>query len=292
MARGTAPTFSLALGSGGARGIAHIGVLTVLEREGLRPRAVAGTSMGSFIGAMYAAGTHPERMAAGVDSLDYKEIVSLTALTLKPGSFLTADRIEGQLRGQLPATFAELRIPFACVCADLVTGEPVVISEGDLPRAIRTSMSIPVMFDPVRDGDRILVDGGVVDPVPVRLAKELGGAPVVAVDVGSLVASAPDEARRGLTPALHPDGSPNVLQIGTRTLDVMSHWIARPSLDEADVVISPDVGGYSFAEVLEGPAIIEAGVRAAEAALPAIRAALEESARTPLERAWRSLTGR
>jgi NTE family protein len=290
MAGSTALGFSLALGSGGARGLAHIGVLAVLDREGLRPRAIAGTSMGAFIGAMYAGGTLPEQMEEGVESLGLKDIAALTSLTLKPGSLMSADRIEEQLRSLLPATFAELSVPFACVAADLVTGEPAVLSEGDLPRAIRTSMTIPILFDPVRYGDRILVDGGVVDPVPVGLARDLGGGPVVAVDVGQLLpADSRVGSRRGLGPLLLTGDSPNLVQVGTRTLDIMSHRLTRLALGDADVVIAPDVGGYFFADVLEGAEIVQEGVRAAEVALPAVREALAEADRSPLQRWWRRL---
>jgi NTE family protein len=292
MAARQAPGFTLALGSGGARGMAHIGVLSVLEREGLTPRAIAGTSMGAFIGAMYAAGTDVAEMEAGAESVGLRDVASLTTVTLKPGSLLSADRIEEQLRKVLPATFAELKLPFACVAADLVAGTAVVISEGDLPRAIRTSMTIPILFDPVHDGDRLLVDGGVVDPVPVGLARKLGGAPVVAVDVGRLVADERGSRHgRALRPVLGAGASPSLLQVGTRTLDVMAHWLARPALAEAAVVISPDVGGFFFAEVLESAAIIDEGARSAELALPAVRAAIADGSRSPAERWWRRLVG-
>lgn len=290
MAGSTAQGYSLVLGSGGARGLAHIGVLAVLEREGLRPSAIAGTSMGAFIGAMYAAGTPPEEMEEGVETLGLKDIAALTSLTLKPGSLMTGDRIEEQLRKLLPATFAELTLPFACVAADLVDGQPVVLAGGDLPRAIRTSLTIPALFDPVPYGDGLLVDGGVVDPLPVGVARDLGSGPVIAVDVGQLLpAETHVDSHRGLGPLLLSGGSPNLLQVATRTLDVMSHWLARPALDDADVVIAPDVGGYFFGDVLEGAAIVQEGVHAAELALPAVREALAEAGRSPLQRWWRRL---
>lgn len=273
--------FSLALGGGGARGFAHAGVLDVLEREGLHPSAIAGTSMGALVGALYASGVAPARMAEAFELLDFKGVVSITALNLGPESVLTADRFEARLRHALPATFAELGLPFVCVAADLVTGERVVISEGDLPLAVRASMSIPVMYEPVPKDGRLLVDGGVVDPVPVEAARELGGDPVVAVDVSALLA-APTTAEEaasmeGHEPGLTSDGRPTAIGVGTRTFDVASHWLAKAQLATAAVVITPDVGGYSIADFVDIPAIIAAGAAKAEAALPELRTLLASS---------------
>ena len=270
--------FSLALGGGGARGFAHAGVLDVLERHGLRPAAIAGTSMGALVGALYAAGFPPARMPDVFELLDFKGVVSITSINLGPESVLTADKFEARLREALPASFADLRLPFACVATDLITGERVVMTEGDLPLAIRASMSIPVMYEPVRKDGRLLVDGGVSDPVPVEAARELGGDPVVAVDVSSLLAApttaqeaaAPDGQERGLT----SDGRPTAIQIGTRTFDVASHWLSTSQLATAAIVMTPDVGGYSIADFVDIPAIIAEGVTTAEQSLPAVRAAL------------------
>lgn len=290
------PRFSLALGSGGARGFAHAGVLDVLDRQGLHPSAIAGTSMGALVGALYAAGVAPARMAEALELLDFKRVVSVTALKLGPESVLTADRFEARLREALPATFAELRVPFACVATDVVTGERVVMSGGDLPMAVRASMSIPVLFEPVRRGGRLLVDGGVVDPVPVEAARALGGDPVVAVDVGALL-PAPATAEeatslKGRKPVLMSDGRPTAIHIGTRTFDVASHWLSKAQLATAAVVITPDVGGYSIADFVETRAIIAEGVAAASAAMPDVRRMLADAVRSPISRWLRSVLAR
>lgn len=288
--------FSLALGGGGARGFAHAGVLDVLDRAGLHPAAIAGTSMGALVGALYASGVVPSRMAEAFELLDFKGVVSITALNLGPESVLTADRFEARLRHALPATFADLRLPFVCVATDLITGERVVMSEGDLPLAIRASMSIPVVYEPVGKDGRLLVDGGVVDPVPVEAARALGGDPVVAVDVSALLA-APTTAEEaaspeGQEPGLTSDGRPTAIQIGTRTFDVASHWLAKSQLATAGIVLTPDVGGYSIADFVDVPAIIAAGVTTAEQSLPELRAVLSppESGRGGL-RGWLSRLG-
>jgi NTE family protein len=292
------PAFSMALGSGGARGFAHAGVLDVLVRMGYRPSAIAGTSMGALVGALYASGIEPPRMVEAIEALDFRAVVSMSALNLGPESVLTADRFEERLRGILPSTFAGLGLPFVCVAADIITGERVVLSEGDLPRAVRASMSIPVIYDPVRAGSRLLVDGGLVDPVPVEAARALGGDPVVAVDVGALLASpttAEEAAIKGGKAVLTSDGRPTAMQIGTRSFDIASHWLGAAQLATAAVVITPDVGGYSIADFVDVPAIVGSGVAAAEAALPQMRAALvppAESERGLFRRLHRALRGR
>jgi NTE family protein len=286
----TAP-FSLALGGGGARGLAHVGVLRVLEREGLRPRAIAGTSMGSIVGALYAAGVDADDLAATLDLLDLKGVAGVTKFNLKPDSVLSADAFEARIREVLPATFDELQIPFAAVAADLITGDRVVITAGDLPRAVRASMSIPVVFEPVRIGEHLFVDGGIVDPVPVDAARQIGGDPVMAVDVGPLAPpGSPGQGPRGSKPLLNPE-SPTVVQVGTRAFDVASHWLSRSGLATAAAVIAPDVSSYSMADFLDGPAIIAEGLRAAGAAMPEVRTVLQDAARTPLQRWWRGLLG-
>jgi len=286
----TAP-FSLALGGGGARGFAHVGVLRVLEREGLRPSAVAGTSMGAIVGALYAAGIGPDGLVEALDLLEIKGLAGVTKVNLGPGSLLSADAFEARMRQVLPATFDDLTLPFAAVATDLVTGERVVLRDGDLPRAVRASMSIPAVFEPVRMGERLLVDGGVVDPIPVDAAGGLFDGPVVAVDVGPL--RPPTGATGGprvAKPVLNVD-APTTVQVGTRAWDVGTHWLARPALADAAAVIEPEVGAYVIASFLEGADIIDLGVAAAERAMPSVRSALEEAARSPVERWWRRLVG-
>jgi NTE family protein len=291
-----APRYSLALGGGGARGFAHAGVLGVLDRAGLPPAAISGTSMGALIGALYCAGFAPSRMAETVELLDLKGVVSVTALNLGPESVLTGDRFEARLREVLPATFAELRLPFAAVATDIVTGERVVMSDGDLPLAVRASMSIPVLYEPVRREGRLLVDGGVADPVPVEAARDLGGDPVVAVDVSALL-PVPTTAEEAASPrssrlALTSDGTPTAIQIGTRTFDVASHWLGKAQLATAAVVITPDVGGYSIADFADAKVIIAEGIAAASLQMTAIHKVLVESARSPFSRWLRSVFAR
>lgn len=275
--------FALALGGGGARSLAHIGVLKVLAEEGLKPCAIAGTSIGAIVGALYAAGRGPDELETLVGSLGLKDLAGVAGLNLGGGSVLTADRIERGLRTMLPGTFEGLRLPFAAVAADLVDGGRVVLTSGDLPMAVRASMSIPIVFEPVPWNGRLLVDGGIVDPVPVDATVELCDAPVIAVDVGPLVPTGESPGdRAGRKPSIDATRHPGVIQVGTRSFDVMQHWLARGQMSLAAVAISPDVGGYAMADFFEGPALIRAGEEATRAALPRIREVLASRRRDGL----------
>lgn len=174
----------IALGSGGARGLAHVGVLEVLLESGIRPAFVAGTSMGAIVGAAYASGNF-RKLADTLRSLD---IAEAAALFLdfgfgKPG-LVKGRRVMGFLAAIIPdITFNELQIPFAAMATDIATGEAVAITRGRVLPAIRASISIPGVFTPVKRGAATLVDGGISSPVPVAMARSLGAESVVAVNV-------------------------------------------------------------------------------------------------------------
>lgn len=173
-----------ALGGGGARGLAHIGVLKVLDQEGLHADVVAGTSIGAIIGALYAGGytgREIEKIALG---LDWKKLLMLVDMTLPLSGLLQGRRVVSLLRSILgDLTFPELKCSFKCVATDIVTGEEVVIGEGSLLEAIRASISIPGIFTPASRNGRFLVDGGLINTVPVSVCREMGAEYVIGVNV-------------------------------------------------------------------------------------------------------------
>ncbi|MCD6541031.1 patatin-like phospholipase family protein [Candidatus Bipolaricaulota bacterium] len=174
----------MALASGGARGSAHVGVLKVLEREGIEVSAIAGSSIGSMVGGAYAAGVSVERIEQEWLNTNLPKVVR-SFLPTFPRAGLSSG---GELRKYLKSMFGDLRIedleiPFAAVACDLDTGETVVLREGPLVDALRASTAIPGIFFPVRWGRRILVDGGLVEPLPVRVCRELGAEIVIGVDI-------------------------------------------------------------------------------------------------------------
>ncbi|RKX21169.1 MAG: hypothetical protein DRP26_00150 [Candidatus Zixiibacteriota bacterium] len=174
----------LALGSGAARGLAHIGVLKYFENTGIKIGWIAGSSMGALVGAAYAAGISSHDMVQIVENLNWKLMIKLFSPSISSRGMIS-DR---SLMPFLQSLFGEvkiedLKIPFSAVSTDLYIGEQIVVSQGNLVEAVRASISIPVIFHPVRIGKYTLVDGGLVDPVPVDVVKQMGADKVIAVDV-------------------------------------------------------------------------------------------------------------
>lgn len=247
----------LALGSGAARGLAHIGVLEVLEEHGLRPGAVAGTSAGAIMGAAYAAGIPPalmRRRAAGLTWAD------LTEPVLPRRSLLGTKRFQTWLDNVLGSrTFADLVLPFACTAADILTGEEVWLMDPGLrvSQAVRASCAIPGVFPPVRVARRLLVDGGVFGAVPVRAAKALGAGPVVAVHV----AGAPFAGREPQT----------VVATVVAALAIMQQTRDYQEISQAAVVIAPHTERFSLMDLAAVEELADLGRRAAIEAIPALR---------------------
>jgi NTE family protein len=272
----------LALGGGGARGLAHMGVIRALEEERIDADLVAGTSMGAVVGALYAAGYGSARMGHLALELDLRGLFPLADVRLHSGA-VTGEAVETWLRRYLPASFDDLRIPFACVSVDLAGGQRVIHDRGDLRTAVRASISLPLVFAPVcRDGT-VLVDGGLMEPVPVRLAREMGADLVIAVAVGGVTHNSFLPARSHHRPALawrrgartraeRPEvRSPRVLDVTMASLEVLRHQVGLEEMREADLLITPDVGSYGTGDVSHAATIIELGYVAAANAIPAIK---------------------
>jgi NTE family protein len=264
--------WALALGGGSARGFAHIGVLKVLESHDIRPDMVTGTSMGAVIGALHAAGyaaSDVERLAL---DLEPRRLLYLAGPRPSKSAMFDLRGLEALLRDLLPVDFGSLEIPFACVSTDLTIGEPVLHREGDLVGAIRASISVPVAFTPFREDGRVLVDGGLVEPVPVDAARALGARGVVAVTVSTIHSRPPDSesrSRRSIGAALQdPRGR---WQIAAASVDVMERQLAAFALTRADVVVAPKVEAYSQLSFFDAAALIALGEAAAADALTDIR---------------------
>lgn len=173
----------LALGSGAARGWAHLGVLRALEEAGVRVDVVAGTSMGAFVGAVFAAG-QLERLEEVALEMRWHTVVGLLDVRLRTSGLVDGARVEAFVREHVRSIrFGDLNLPFAAVATDLRAAEKVVLDSGDLIQAVRASISLPGIFTPVEHEGRFLVDGGLVDPVPVSVARALGADRVIAVDL-------------------------------------------------------------------------------------------------------------
>lgn len=247
----------LALSGGAARGIAHAGVLEVLVAEGIPVRAVAGTSAGAIVGALFASGMPPGGIGRLALETRWPE---LFAVRLPRAGLLPGDGLLRFLERVLPVqTFADLGMPFVAVATDLETGERTDLTEGELARAVLASCSVPVLLEPVTLGGRLLVDGGIASQVPVRaLRSRIGSAPAVAVDV-NLRGMEPPRLDTALQVALH----------------LAMLWTARRAREEAslaDVLVGVDARGIALHDLSQGEELLRRGRDAALAVLPALRA--------------------
>ena len=249
----------IALGSGGARGLAHIGVLEALCGEGIPIDLITGSSMGSVVGAIYACGGDL-RMAGKLAAM-LKERSYLDMVIPREG-FIKGDRFQELIRiVTKDMDFGQTRIPFACVAVDLESSELIMLNEGKIHEAVRASISIPGIFVPHRHLGRMLVDGGVVERVPAQGAREMGADFVIGVDVGY---------QGGLrVPAK------NVIDILNYTIELMQWEIARARVSSADVMISPKVEHINPLSNAQAEECVELGRAAAIEAMPQLKMLLE-----------------
>ena len=289
----TRRSVGIALGSGAAWGLAHIGVLDVLDRERIPVDVIAGASMGAIVGAHYAVGFPPARLEEIATSVrhipDFVQILPrlLYFNVARPGLF-AGEHFQRVLESLGPIkgrTFADLETPFRAVATDIATGARVELEDGDLSDAMRASFSAPWIFTPFRIGKHVLVDGGMSDPVPAETARSMGADLVIGVNVVPPVypaaQSALDAALRifaRVNPIATRDDArlPNSFDVIVRILQIMQHELGNDRAGEADVLINPDLRAFWVLEFWKARGIIEQGRRAAEAALPTIRAKLEE----------------
>jgi len=251
----------LALGGGGARGLAHIGILKVFQEEQVPIHAIAGTSVGALIGGLYAAGvptSQLETMARdiGWDALTNYSRVSFLRLVVAQ-KLLSTDRMESYLRRHIgDRRFDELKIPFSCVATDLQTGERVIFREGNVALAARASATIPGLFEPVMFRHRFLVDGGLVGNVPTDLARALGGQVIIAVDISSDFSKFDPK---------------NVLSTVSQAILIQSALLSQAALKEADWVIRPAMEAISPIDLTRSEESMDAGTLAARRAIPSIK---------------------
>lgn len=254
----------LALGGGGARGFAEIGVLRVLEQEKVPIDLVVGTSVGSLVGALYADSGRVLDAEFHALAVEEEDLFDVRALAILSGGFVKGERLRKFVTTHLRAkTIGEMGVRFAAVATDLRTGLPVVFERGPVAEAVHASCAIPGVFVPVQVGEVVLVDGGVVEPVPVAVARRLGAEVVIAV---------------AIPPALPPTPPRSPLAVAYHAVTIMAAEIGRVKAREADVVIEPRVGDVAYNDFSQKKRLITAGEDAARAALPAIREALSRRA--------------
>lgn len=256
------PGIGLALGGGFARGFAHLGVLKVFQKYNIRVSHIAGSSVGSILGAAYASGAPLERIVETCRTLRFRDIarwrVSRLGLASNQRLATLMDRVFGSRQ------FEDLKIPLAVVATDLSTGEPVVFTQGNLVDAIRASCAFPGLFEPVEIGTRCLADGGLVAPVPTHAARFIGAQTVVGVSVGM------QDGHRG--------APTNIFQVVSRAVSAAQKHQLEVWERHADLVLRPDVQFLAWDDFARADEAIEAGAAAALRALPRIESLLEKKA--------------
>ena len=295
------PVIGLALGSGAARGWAHLGVLRVLAREGIEPQIICGCSIGAFVGAAMASGDL-EKLTHWAEALKWQDVVSLLDVSLRGGLIKGEKLIQFFERNFVDRDFSQLDRRFACVATELETGREIWLREGSVAQAVRASIALPGLFTPiVRDG-RLLVDGGLVNPVPVSLCRAMGADVVIAVDLGSdMIGKAwratpvdqVDETSEGWTERLFArlglatNGSgngrgaqvvgadaalPSLMTVLTSSINIMQVRIARSRLagEPADVQISPRLAHIGTMDFHRAREAIAEGEAAVTGMLPAL----------------------
>ena len=252
-----APRIALVLGGGAARGFAHVGVIRVLEQEKIPIDLVVGTSVGSLIGALYAHHANSFELEWTAFSLERTDIFDYSILNVGMGP-VKGDKLEAFVAAKIPVNgIDELKLPFAAVATDLNRGTRVVLDKGPVARAVRASCSIPGVFQPVAHQGRLLVDGGVVDNVPVAVAREKGADIVIAVDIGESVVNY---------------NIANLMDVTLQAVWIMFNANAEYKKRDADIMIQPRVGSVGMMDFSQKKPAMQAGIEAARAALPEIRA--------------------
>jgi NTE family protein len=248
-------TLGLALGGGGARGLAHIGVLKVLEQEGFRADCVAGTSVGSLIGALLCCGYTWEQMHELARSTNWSDLVSIVVPKMGLINTHKLERLVDRLAGG--RSIEDLPIPFRAVAVDITRGEEVVLKRGLVSRAVRASSAIPGIFEPVRWEGRLVVDGGLLANVPTHVARDMGAEVVIAVDLAADRSKTRD-----------PE---NILDVMFYSLSILIRGQSQRGAAAADVPVAPDLAGFSFRDLSRLEEMIGRGEEAMRTAVGVLR---------------------
>ena len=254
------PIIALVLGSGGARGYAHIGAIEILEKNNIHPDFIVGTSAGSIVGSLYASGKNSSELreiALNLKANDVRDV------TLDKKGFFEGKKVEDFINKEVNNTpLQSLKIPMYVIATELKEGKKVVFNYGNTGQAVRASVAIPSMFIPTKIGDDEYVDGGLVSPVPVDVAKKLGADIVIAVDI--------------LAQPVHTETS-NIWGLFNQNINIMQKHLAQEELKGADIVIQPDLREKVHIFDVSGREItMLAGQNAAQKVMPEIRKIIED----------------
>lgn len=257
------PRVALVLGGGAARGFAHVGVIRALEQEKIPIDMVVGTSVGGLIGAIYAADVSSFDLEWTAFQLEKEDLFDFGMLNAVTGmGFAKGDKLEAWVKSHIKtANIENLKLPFAAVATDLNWGYKVVLDHGSVARAIRASAAIPGVFQPVQHQGKILVDGGVVDNIPISVAKAKGADIVIAVDISGNLGNT------NIT---------NLLGVSLQATNIMFALNVEQSKKNADILITPaGIGDVGMLDFTQKKRCMQAGIEATKQAMPAIRKAID-----------------
>lgn len=255
----------LALSAGSARGLAHIGVLQVLRQENIPVDLIAGSSMGAIIGAAYAAGCDVDFLAKLAVSLNYSLFLDVA---LRKMGLLRGNKVEETLRLLTHnKSFSELQVPLAVIASDVEKGERVVFREGDVAQAVRASMSVPGVFNPVRINGRLLVDGAVTESLPASILREMGADFIIGVDVNLW----PQDGSKRLE-------AKSIYEVIMLSIEILENKACNLSREQVDVLIAPPLCGISSIDFAKAGDCIDIGRQAALAKIEEIKGSLEKLA--------------
>jgi NTE family protein len=258
------PKIGLALGGGGSKGFAHIGIIKVLEENNIPIDYIAGTSIGALVGGLYAATKDIKAIEEMATGTNWKEMLSMADPSIKQGFFL-GEKVKGWIDKNLAAKkFEETKIPFSAVATDLNTGDAVIFNEGDILEAIRSSISVPIVLKPVAHHKQLLSDGGLSLPVPVSVVHDMGADFIIAVNLEN------NYGKRD---------NVNLFNIAQNSLWILRLNLAKENIKTADIVLVPkvlDPGWEAFLTKEKAIEVIKQGEDVAREKLPEILAALEK----------------
>ncbi len=257
------PKIALVLGGGAARGFAHVGVIRALEQEKIPIDMIVGTSVGSLIGAIYAYDRNSFELEWTAFALEKEHVFDFAMLaaftSMGP---VKGDRLEEFVRTKIPVTnIEELKMPFAAVATDLNRGTRVILDHGSVAKAVRASSAIPGVFNPVEHQGRLLVDGGVVDNIPISVARSKGADIVIAVDISENVVNF---------------NVTNLVDVVLQSVNIMFSENVGYKKKDADILITPAVGNVAMLDFTQKKRCMQAGIEAAQKAVPEIKRKIEE----------------
>jgi NTE family protein len=271
MAESKQPKIGLALGSGGSRGLAHIGVIKVLEENNIPIDFIAGSSIGAMVGGFYAAGLSIKQIEKIALSTNWRRVFSvLFDPHLKQG-LIGGEKlktfIEDYINGK---NFEDCKIPFVAVATDLKTGEIIILNKGEMAQAIRASVSIPLVFKPAEINGRMLVDGGLSVPVPVEIVRSMGADIVIAINLDKHYH---DE-----------EWKPGWYDIANDSLNILRHHLALSNAANADIIIEINVGKNYWYQFTNGQDKILAGEKATKEVLPRLQEIIYQKSKVGLRK--------